>query len=164
MVHEYSELKGLVKFGDRVRAVPGKNNVCIKLNDDGSNECRITDVNDTGFRIDGCVHGFSEGCYLDLIEKTLDSLAEGDVVVDNIGRRTVLGVCGRVYLMSTRDYQDRFGVGYTAKELRSAGYRPVEPTPVPETVEVLGKVYRRTDVEASLAELGEAQQVSREAN
>ena len=79
MIYEYSELKGIIKVGDTVRAVPGKVNECHELQDDGSNTQLITHVDDTYFMINGCRHKFKHAnCYLEIVEPTdqLDGLQE----------------------------------------------------------------------------------------
>ena len=43
-IYSYAELKGRIKVGDEVRAVPGKENPCSELENDGSNIEKITRV------------------------------------------------------------------------------------------------------------------------
>ncbi len=58
MIKKYSELKGVIKVGDEVRAVAGKFNPCEQLKNDGSNIRKITAIDDDGFKINGCWHPF----------------------------------------------------------------------------------------------------------
>ena len=61
----------------------------------------------------------------------LDALKKGDVVVNRDGlRRTCLGVCGDVYLMSYADSPECYCLGYTLHELRSGGYAIVGQTQI----------------------------------
>ena len=69
-IYEYQELKGVIKVGHRIRAVPGKNNPCNKIKNDGSDEASITEVNDTRFFINGCLHSFDSGHFLEIINKS----------------------------------------------------------------------------------------------
>lgn len=124
-IYNYSELKGVIKVGDRVRAVPGKANLCNELKKDGSNECTITEVGDSYFRINGCSHYFSDAdYYLEIIDDTpsWDTLKVGDVLVRN-GQysRTVLAVLGDVFLLSGTS-PTRTGAWYTKLEAQECGY------------------------------------------
>ena len=62
------------------------------------------------------------------IEKTWDNLAEGDEINDYGSIRTVLGICGRVILLSTCDNKDSAaGCFYTKEELINRNYTIVQP-------------------------------------
>jgi len=96
--------------------------------------------------------GFSQTCgpsQLKITERTLDTLQEGDVVVDCDGdERTVLGMCGRVYLMSGYDGPDYFNDGYTAEQLKEHDYKikgaeeEVEELTIEEISKRLGKTVK----------------------
>lgn len=95
--------------------------------------------------------------YLRPFKKTLYNLDEGDIVVDEDGylrfERMVLGVCGKAYVMSEINNFEKASVVWTAKELERHGYAVKGQDPEPETVEVLGKTYKKEDVEKQLGEL-----------
>jgi len=65
----YKELKDVIKVGDEVRAIKGKDNPCAQLKNDGSDTQRITQVNGYGFRINGCYHSYTEYGYLEIVSK-----------------------------------------------------------------------------------------------
>ena len=57
-----------------------------------------------------------------------DGLVEGDVIVNDNYIRTILGVCGKVYLASSHNNPDYFHFGYTLVELIQHNYKLfVEP-------------------------------------
>lgn len=61
----YSQLKGRLKVGDRVRAVPGKYS-CFKSREDGA---VITEISEDSFRVNGCIHYFDrKDNWLEIIE------------------------------------------------------------------------------------------------
>ena len=65
---------------------------------------------------------------LELVEKTLDTLEVGDVLVDKDGSECqVLGVCGRVIFLSLFNDFDMAGDYYTKEELKSRGYKLKQP-------------------------------------
>ena len=66
-VYKYSQLKGVLKVGDTVRAVKGKRNPCYKLKNDGSNTRQITVTGDDCFSIDGCIHAYIKDWYLEIV-------------------------------------------------------------------------------------------------
>lgn len=57
-----------------------------------------------------------------LYKKTLDDLEQGDIVVNEYGRRKVLGVCGKAYLLSVCDDFESFGRALTIKDLKDSCY------------------------------------------
>jgi hypothetical protein len=169
MVYSYADLKNRIKVGDRVRAVAGKENWFTKTMND-SEWHKVTMVDGEGFSVDDCYTKDvlwdslaleSPTFYHDYFDlepsvKTLATLREGDQVTNGTVHdpgttRTVLGVCGRVYLMSEPHDVEMYACGFTAHDLADRGYRPVQP-PVekPETVDVLGRTYRKADVEDAL--------------
>lgn len=94
MIYSYDQLKGKIKVGDKVRAVPGKYNPCGQTRDDGSNTVKITRVGDDDFCIDGCAHQYSGGCWLEIVEHipTWDTLTLGDKIESIHQQYTVLVV------------------------------------------------------------------------
>ena len=61
----------------------------------------------------------------------------GDVLENSIGeRKTILGICGKIYFMSLRTNSERYGEGYTIQELEQDNFYLPSPT-----TEVLGKKY-----------------------
>jgi len=91
---------------------------------------------------------------LDPVKKTLFNLVEGDKVEDKYGEMMVLGVSGRVYHMSGYNNFNVTGADYTAEQLEEYGYKIVGQTE-DDTIDVLGKTYKKSDVEERLAELEE---------
>lgn len=86
--------------------------------------------------------------YLTPIPRTLETLFVGDVVVDKDGdERTVLGVAGRVYLLSCPGYPDGASdVPSTADDLKRNGYKILNhPTPLTDadTDEMIAELERR---------------------
>jgi len=82
---------------------------------------------------------------LQLVSTDLDTLQEGDVVIesDNGDDRVILGVCGKGYLLSVCESKEYAGGWYTAKELEDNGYKvkgveDEEETPM--TVEEVSKL------------------------
>lgn len=70
MILKYSDLKGRTDLvGRKVRAVPGINNPCSELQDDGSNTAIITSITDWIVCIDYCVHTFADEEFLELLDE-----------------------------------------------------------------------------------------------
>ena len=70
------------------------------------------------------------------LPRTIDDIQEGDVVVDEGGdERKVLGVCGKVYLMSGICDFSKYSNGFTIEELKTRGYKPKDE-PEPEIEEM----------------------------
>lgn len=138
MVYSYAQLKGKIRVGDEVRAVPGKSNACTQLEEDGSNTQKITKVTDELFWINGCWHRYFTDGYLDLLTehpRTLGDLREGDQVKNKYGTGTVLFVLKPgLYLLSELDSPDAVGYFYTTKDLEDRGCTLVQPEP--EVIEV----------------------------
>jgi len=65
---------------------------------------------------------------LEPLTRTLEDLREGDVLVDGDDEeRRVLGVCGKVYLLSVSNHPDIYGCGYTVYEMEELGYTLKQP-------------------------------------
>ena len=62
--------------------------------------------------------------------KTLENLEVGDFVEDGNERRMVLGICGKVYILSYGGVFNVFDAVYTVHELQKLGYKPVQPEEV----------------------------------
>ena len=93
---------------------------------------------------------------------------QGDILVNFNGTNyiRILAVIGEVYLISIYEhsYDDAQETDvsssylYTENELDKLNWSLAEePKPKPETVDVLGKTYKKSDVEEKLAELEEAE-------
>lgn len=73
-------------------------------------------------------------------KKTLETLEEGDIVVDGAGnRRMVLGVCGKVYFMSCYNDFDSYRGAYTAKDLKEYDFKPVSDEEDEDEDSLVGK-------------------------
>lgn len=154
MIYKYSELKGVIKVGDKVRAVPGKNNVCSELKDDGLNIREVTTVYHNGFRIDGCYHDYGpriDDAYLELIRepKTLENLEIGDVVDDDEGlKKTILAVLApSLYVVSRSNEPNIADFVWTAYEIKKKGFKPPSNDDVTITVEGKTKKISRQSAE-----------------
>lgn len=91
---------------------------------------------------------------------------QGDVLFNGNNYVRIIAVVGEVYVKSAlkHSYEDAQASKsassyiYTENEFDRDGWRLAEePKPEPETVEVLGKTYNKSDVEEKLAELEEAE-------
>src|SRR3990167_4571899 len=135
MIYEYKELKGIIKVGDKVRAVPGKHNPCVELKDDGSNEEEITDVCKDGFSIAFCKHFHTEHEWLEIVNKesTWDNLQVGDVIEGEYGDNAkVLAVIGDVFLRSGWNSMNTAYYWVTKKEAQRNGWKLQQPIQVKE--------------------------------
>ncbi len=100
MIYSYADLRGKIKVGTVVRAVPGKPNECANLSDDGSNTQEITSISEDGFCIGGCGHSLTDTQYfLDIVSdglvKSLDNFEVGDQLKDGAGDvANILAVIG----------------------------------------------------------------------
>jgi hypothetical protein len=134
MIYSYAELKGRIKVGDKVRAVPGNKHGCVELSKGMIRE--ITEVTDDHFCINDCWHEYDDDCYLDLLTdepRTLDNLQEGDQVKNDIGVKTVLFVLKPgLYVMSFSDQPNKVDTIFTTKSLEYSGYTLVQPAPPQE--------------------------------
>jgi len=63
------------------------------------------------------------------LEKDWDTLQIGDEIENLLGKRTVLGVCGRVIFLSDKGNKDRYSSGYTKDELIEDGFTIVQDAP-----------------------------------
>ncbi len=91
---------------------------------------------------------------------------QGDIIVNGRYYRRIIAVIGEVYVVTySRNFyesaQEECGVSgvlYSQRQLDEMLYHLAEePTPEPETIEVLGKTYNKSDVEEKLAGLEEAE-------
>ena len=118
------------KEGDRFRYVGEMDSDCrpgdiLRLTKDDDSRCPYFRNESTGEEV--CVY-FSE---LETLEKSLETLDQGDIVEGNWGKIKVLAVLAPgVYLMSITNAFDDAGSCYTAKELEEEGYhlQVAEPT------------------------------------
>lgn len=110
------------------------------------------------------VHKFNNGCvivvddenfdyarpvHLDLqpIEKTLDNLEVGDVLVDNYGaERTVIDVLPHSYLLSSVFNPDTIGDWYTPRDLKKDGYTIKNATPKELTELTVAEVEKKLNI------------------
>jgi len=138
MEYSYAELKGKIKVGDRVRAINGKSNPCEKLISDGSNTQKITEVNDEYFRINGCLHRYHGHNHLEIVPKTMEHAAYGDIIVTKGGdKRKVLGRCDDVvFLSSSSDYGEADTCIYHWQELEDNWSFEEEEEVITQVVEV----------------------------
>ncbi|MDE2105238.1 MAG: hypothetical protein KGL39_48885 [Patescibacteria group bacterium] len=144
MIYGYKDLKGVIRVGDTVRAVPGKYNPCDMLI--GGKAGTITHVYDNVFCINGCFHSYSKGSYLDLNPSpTWETLKVGDIIEHEYGdTRKVLAVLGNVFLMSFAHDRDKAGGWSTIAEAQRNGWKlkgADEPTEV--TMAEVGKQFGR---------------------
>ncbi len=95
--------------------------------------------------------------YLKPLKKTLYNLEKGDVVEDRYGQYKIMVVVNGCYLLSESDEFDNCGNWYSPQELQKYDYRLVNQPPTSEIIEILGKTYRKDDVEERLAELEEVE-------
>ncbi len=157
MILSYKELEGKIKVGDKVRAVPGKNNPCGELQDDGSNEATITDVTENGFYIDDWYYGFFGDWFLDLIpsEITWDTLKVGDKLLADRHKFKVLAVLGTLVGVSTTFDHDCFGHWNTKQSLQTAGYTIVQPTPPPpsKTTLTMDEIAKKFEIDVKNLEI-----------
>ena len=94
---------------------------------------------------------------LEPIEKTLYNLVEGDIIEDGDGNKSeILGVCGKVYILSRRNNFDLGWGFYTVKELEKDGYKPVSQEPSEEkTIDIEGTYYTIAEIKKALKKLEE---------
>lgn len=82
--YEYSQLKGVIKVGNTVRAVKGKRNPCNELKNDGSNTGKITEVHDEHFATNGCTHGYNENWYLEIVKSNKTIMTKLNVMMKKL--------------------------------------------------------------------------------
>jgi len=85
-IYSYSELKGVIKVGDVVRAVSEMNNSCGELQNDGSDTARITKVSENFFYIEGCIHRYNSYDFLEIVETTKPEIIETPMTKTHIKR------------------------------------------------------------------------------
>lgn len=150
MIYAYKDLKGVIKVGDIVRAVPGKPNACDKLEDDGSNTAKILVVADHGFKINNCWHPFCNNSYLEIVTTPLwEHLKVGDTIVHPDGEEAEVlevGASGKTFLRS--DWIDKTIARqwYTLAEAKKHGWtlKGADETPLTVThAEVEAKFGRK---------------------
>lgn len=73
-------------------------------------------------------------------KKTLETLEEGDIMVDRDGDKImVLGVCGKVYFLSGYNDFDSYSGTYTAKDLKEYDFKPVSDEEDEDEDSLVGK-------------------------
>jgi hypothetical protein len=157
--YSYDQLKGVIKVGDRVKAVVGQYNPCSELHDDCSNEAKITQVSEEHLRINGCLHDYDDDYYLARWEgpKTLDNVEVGDVLIaENGNTRKVLGRCGDILFISELNKHDisQSDTWWTVSDIQKVFtvYQPEEK----ETVELtLQEVADKIGVDVSVLRIKE---------
>lgn len=83
---------------------------------------------------------------------------EGDVLVDGDGdKKMVLGVSGRVYLMSLVNNFKKYYCGFTKEELDGNGYKLFQEEEKRDTVKFGGKVYDKKEFEKRIEALKEVE-------
>lgn len=136
MIYSYADLKGIIKVGDKVRAVPGKRNGCDELNSDGSNEQTITHVSEYNFHINRCVHWYGDDdIFLDLnpepTEITWDTLKVGDWISNGKTKREVMAVVGE--LVAYYSFEITRLIDWASKlQLSQSEFFIIQPTPAPK--------------------------------
>jgi len=85
-IYSYSELKGVIRVGQKVKAVKDKSNACSELLDGKTGI--ITKVDDDSIWINGCNHSFRPDNYLEIIseEKTWENMSHRELLNDLIKR------------------------------------------------------------------------------
>ena len=141
MIYSYAELKGKIRVGDSVRAVPGKQNDCSQLNDDGSNVQKITYIAESCVDINGCRHLYSETAFLELFpsEITWETLKKGDKVKTRFDKRIVLSRVDDLCFLSKDSNSDAYGFAMTISQLQLYGFTIVQPPKEEEISEMTVK-------------------------
>lgn len=125
--YNYAELEGVIKVGDRVRAVDGKPNPCNELNNEDSNEQNITEVSSNYFCINNCSHPYKYDFFLERWEepkkpRTIEDVQEGDVVLNEDGEEyEVLARVGKMVFM-TKNKELTTSIDYTINEMKRDGF------------------------------------------
>jgi hypothetical protein len=153
MILSYADLKDKIKVGDKVRAAIGKDNACTELGrcgltKDNSRVATITEVRDSSFRINGCLHWFEKtDLFLDLMNtqpKTLETLEVGDKLTRMGDEATILAVLGegpkRVYMTSLFSNAESYGTWATVQDLKLRGFTLPTPTPTRTVDDVLASL------------------------
>ena len=138
------------KIGEILKVKKGHEDKCNSYKIENGSFIKITDIIDDDYVyaildenkqvIDSCW-----GCFkdedLEPIEKTMDNLEQGDILVDEVGDKIkILGICGLAYCISCNNNFDKARNSlYTLKELKDNGYKVYQEEPeetIPEmTVE-----------------------------
>lgn len=130
------------KIGDKLKVKKGCEGKCGQYNDfTDPTHIQITEIlpsrdsyNYTIYKgneeLSTCSVCFKDE-HLEPLEKTWDTLEEGDILLDEDGDECeVLGICGRAILL------ERSGYFWTKEELIRDGYTIKNATPEPEQTEV----------------------------
>ncbi len=137
-LYSYDQLKGKIKVGDRVRAARGRDNFCKELNEDGSNEQKITEVADEYFAINKCSHSYTlSNKFLELFvsEFSWDCLEAGMVVVEKGGNKLKVlevGSASNAFLVSYANDFSSAHRWFTKEEAQKWGWIIEVSTPEPE--------------------------------
>lgn len=150
-----------LKPGDKVRVVGNsKEYSAITMATMASGACEILEVLDCLYVVytpdKSDYFTFAESD-LELVEKTWDTLEVGDVIESKYTRTArVLAVCGEAFLRSMWDDHKVASTWCAITEAKKVGWKIQQSTPSePETIEILGKTYRKADVEGRLSGLEE---------
>lgn len=91
-------------------------------------------------------------------EPISDGWQVGDVLVNKYKyKREIWGILGKGYYLSDEN-NSQDGRLYTKETLESYGYKPLIAPPTEETIEIMGKKYKKEDVVGRLAELVEVKE------
>lgn len=134
------------KINDILRVKSGCEGKCGTFVSVGGEFIKITGVNQFTYDYDILDKdlkkiGYCSCClkdeHLEPYEKTWETLQEGDVVIDSQGaEQTVLGVCGKVIMLSCVGYPMEFDSGYTGIDLTKIGYTIKDAKPIIEELTV----------------------------
>lgn len=153
--YKLSELKGVLKVGDKVKAY-----WCDRTSTDGIGAITGIDMQDNTFYINGCQHSFGGLSELTIIfePKTMDNLEVGDVLVNNDNRLEykVQAVSGELIFYSAPNKFNRSESFYHVEEIKSY-FTLKNQDPKPETIEINGKKYNKAEFENALKDLKEVE-------
>jgi hypothetical protein len=136
------------KIGNKLKVKKGCEGECVTYRiSKNATHIKITDVDDNCNYSYGIFNGKKklDTCYdclkdehLEPLEKTWDTLEEGDVVVSKTGgQREVLAIKGRVIILSIHnDFNSCSYHSFTKEDLIANGYTIKNSTPESDTVEV----------------------------
>lgn len=88
---------------------------------------------------------------LELVEKTLDNLCAGDLVVLGYEKRMILAAVDGCYLLSYSRMYEAADRWCTAERLKIDGFEFFDPQSI--AVEINGKKYKKADVEKAIKDL-----------
>lgn len=81
------------------------------------------------------------------LEKTWETLQAGDIVIDEEGyERKVLARVDELIALSDENYHDIFNSLRVVSRIKKFGYTIKQDKPQEETIEILGKRYKKDDV------------------